>query len=323
MTKIRYQFNPKTLNYEKVRPAFKDYLSLGLKYFFIALFISTGSILVYNSIFENPKVVAQERELKMLKQEMALLNADIDTLSHFAQDLRFKDDEIYRNIFGADQYPSHLRNPGIGGVDRFQYLRNYDYSDDLIETKKRVARLQRQLVAQSKSLEEVFSLAAQKTDMLSSIPAIQPVHNKDLKRMASGYGWRIHPILKIKKKHTGMDFSAPIGTEIYATGDGEVILVDKPRIGYGWHVIIKHGFGYQTLYGHMSEILVRQGQKVNRGEVIGLVGNTGTSVGPHLHYEVIKNGDKVNPAHYYFNDLSPDQYEELLEKSQQANQSFD
>jgi murein DD-endopeptidase MepM/ murein hydrolase activator NlpD len=237
--------------------------------------------------------------------------------------LQQRDDDIYRNIFGAEPYPEHLRRGGIGGADRYKNLRGYEHSNQLAETKKRIASLQRQIVAQSKSLDEVYHLARKKTAMLSSIPAIQPVNNDDLTRVASGYGYRIHPIYKIRKLHTGMEFAAPTGTEIYATGDGKIMRIEKKRSGYGYNIMIQHGYGYQTLYAHMSKILVKVGQEVTRGEVIGKVGNTGTSVGPHCHYEVIKDGSKVNPANYFFNDLTPQQYEELLEKAQMSNQSFD
>lgn len=168
-----------------------------------------------------------------------------------------------------------------------------------------------------------MELADKQTEMLQSIPAIQPVRNTELRRMASGYGYRIHPIYKVRKMHYGMDFAAPTGTEIFATGDGVVTLAKQTYNGYGIHVIIRHGFGYETLYAHMSKVLVKQGQRVKRGEVIGLIGSTGTSVAPHLHYEVHKNGEKVNPAQYYFNDLTPEQYEAMLIQSENSNQSFD
>ncbi|MCB0761509.1 MAG: M23 family metallopeptidase, partial [Flavobacteriales bacterium] len=323
MARYKYKYNPQTLNYEKVSKGAKDYLLAAGVYVFIIAAISAISIFVFNTFVENPKERALRKELEFAQNQISELNAELDTLEIIAVNLQKKDDEIYRSIFGADPYPEHLRRRGIGGSDRFKNLTGYQSSEQVIETKKRISRLQRSLVAQSKSMEEIFELAASNNEMLQSIPAIQPINNKDLTRVASGYGYRIHPIYKIRKLHTGMDFSANVGTEIYATGDGEVVEVEKKNRGYGYHIVIQHGYGYQTLYGHMSEILVRKGQKVKRGEVIGLVGNTGTSVAPHLHYEVIKEGEKVNPANYYFNDLTPEQYEELLEKSKVANQSFD
>jgi len=202
-------------------------------------------------------------------------------------------------------------------------MRGYESSEGIIETQKRISRLQRLLVAQSKSYEEVFNLAKTQDEMLQSIPAIQPVSNKDLRRLASGFGMRMHPIYKIAKMHAGLDFTADPGTEIYATGDGVIEAVDSKLSGYGHHVVIQHGFGYETLYAHMSRVAVRTGEKVKRGQVIGYVGNTGTSTGPHLHYEVIKNGEKVDPAFYFYSDITPEQYEDMLQRAANANQSFD
>jgi murein DD-endopeptidase MepM/ murein hydrolase activator NlpD len=280
-------------------------------------------VVLYASFFKDPETVRLEREIRFLKGQIASLNNDIDTLEAFAMDLREKDDNVYRSIFGSDPYPEHLRKGGIGGSDRYRSLKGFESSEGIIETKKRIGRLQRMLVAQSKSYEEVFDLARDKDEMLQSIPAIQPVSNKDLKRIASGFGMRIHPIYKIAKMHTGLDFTADIGAEVYATGDGVVQSIDDKLSGYGHHVMLKHGFGFETLYAHLSRVLVRPGEKVKRGQVIGYVGHSGTSTGPHLHYEVIKNGEKVNPVFYFYNDITPEQYEDLLERAANANQSLD
>lgn len=211
----------------------------------------------------------------------------------------------------------------MGGVNRYSDLEGYQYSNVVIEANKKLDQLAKRMYVQTKSFDEVVELAQNKEKMLASIPAIQPVPNKNLKRMASGYGYRTHPIYKVRKMHWGMDFSAPTGTEIFATGDGTVAQVILSRGGYGKHVVIDHGFGYETLYAHMTKINVKRGQKVKRGDVIGLVGNTGTSSAPHLHYEVIKDGKKINPAHFYFNDLTPEEYDQMIEMSSHANQSFD
>ena len=196
-------------------------------------------------------------------------------------------------------------------------------SDLIIESAKKLDQITKQLYIQSKSYDDVIEMAMAKEKMIASIPAIQPVANKDLKRMASGYGMRMHPIYKRIKMHTGMDFSAQKGTEIYATGAGKVVHAEHSRRGYGNHVIIDHGYGYKTLYAHMSSLNVRRGQEITRGETIGYVGNTGTSVAPHLHYEVMKDGEKVNPVNFYFNDLTPEEYEKMIEFSSQQTQSFD
>lgn len=323
MARVKYKYNPESLNYDTVKPGFRCY-AWRVVLLFIAISVVSGvTISFHNAFFENSKVSELRRELQFKDHQLKVIKDELDTLEMLAVDLQQKDDDIYRSIFGSAPYPTHLRQSGIGGADRYRDMKGFESSESLVETKKRISKLERAMVAQSKSLEEVFDLAKSRTEMLSSIPAIQPVNNKDLTRMASGFGYRIHPIYKIRKLHTGMDFTAPVGTEIYSTGDGEVVRVERKRTGYGHNVIIRHGYGYETLYAHMSQIDVRVGQKVMRGEVIGQVGNTGTSVGAHLHYEVHKEGRKVNPANYFFNDLLPEQYEELLEKAQVANQSLD
>jgi murein DD-endopeptidase MepM/ murein hydrolase activator NlpD len=323
MPRLKYRYNSESLTYEKIRPKVKDYVIKYSVYGAFGIIVSFVSIAIFNAFFENPKVKSLQQELQFSEQQLSDVKAKLDTLEVLAMDLQDKDDDIYRNIFGANPYPAHLRSSGVGGSDRYRDLRGYHSSDQIIETRQRISKLERQLTAQSKSLEELYELAKRKNEMLSSIPAIQPVNNKDLTRIASGFGYRIHPIYKIRKLHTGMDFTASEGTEIYATGDGIVSRIESKRTGYGNNVMIQHGYGYQTLYAHMSKVLVKEGQMVKRGEVIGLVGNTGTSVGSHLHYEVIKDGSKINPANFFFNDLTPEQYEALLEQAQTSNQSFD
>lgn len=323
MAKVKYRYNPETLTYEKVRLGFRDYLRVAGRYAIFTLVVAFVSIAIFTYYYESPKEVALRRELSYLKNQLSMMRSDLDTLSRVTQTLQKQDDEVYRSVFGVAKYPDHLRKPGIGGVDRYKDLKGYESSEEIIETKQRISSLQRQLVAQSRSMEELFELAKNKSEMLQSIPAIQPINNKDLTQIASGYGNRIHPIYKVPKMHWGMDFTTPKGTEIYATGNGKIITVEKLNNGFGYHVIIEHGYGYQTLYAHMSKISVRVGEKVKRGQVIGLVGNTGTSVGPHLHYEVHKDGERVNPAFYFFNDISPEQYDYLLERASISNQSFD
>ncbi len=323
MAKIKYRFNPNSLNFERISYTVRDYAINLLRYTFAGLVFAVIAVVLFLSFFRNPRLRTAERELRFREQQLRQLNSELDTLYAVVDDLRRKDDEVYRTIFGAKPYPEHLRNQGIGGSRRYAQLKGYASSDAIIETKKRIARLQRSLVAQSKSLEEVFELAKKQDDMLQSIPAIQPVNNKDLTRIASGFGMRMHPIYKVMKMHAGLDFTASVGTEIYATGDGVVASADTKLSGYGLHVVLRHGYGYETLYAHMSRIAVRPGEKVKRGQLIGYVGNTGTSSGPHLHYEVLVNGQKVDPAYYFFNDISIAQYEDLLQRAANATQSFD
>jgi murein DD-endopeptidase MepM/ murein hydrolase activator NlpD len=323
MARLKYKFNPSTLNFEKISYGIRDYTVSALKYLFAGLVIGAIGVVLYASFFKDPETARLSREVRYLRNQIDDLNNQIDTLETFASDLQEKDDNVYRSIFGAEPYPEHLRRGGIGGTDRYRNLKGYESSEGIIETQKRINRLQRFLVAQSKSFEEIFALAKTQDQMLQSIPAIQPVANKDLRRLASGFGMRIHPIYKIAKMHTGLDFTADIGTEIYATGDGVIEAIDSKLSGYGHHVVINHGFGFQTLYAHMSRVAVRPGEKVKRGQVIGYVGNTGTSTGPHLHYEVVKNGQKVDPAFYFYSDITPEQYEDMLQRVANANQSFD
>jgi len=278
----------------------------------------------FNLVYDSPKekqLIAEKVE-PLLQYE--LLNNKLDQTSVILADLENRDDNIYRTIFEAEPIPDNLRKAGIGGVNRYKNLEKFKGDADIvISTTKKLDRLSKQLYIQSKSFDEIYELAKQKEELLASIPAIQPVSNKNLTRMASGYGMRIDPHYKTPAFHEGMDFTAPTGTPIYATGNGTVTRSDNGSRGYGNHVRIDHGFGYLTLYGHMSEIAVKQGQNVIRGEIIGYVGNTGKSSGPHLHYEVHKNDRPINPINFYFSDLSPEEYDLMIQLSSQENQSFD
>jgi murein DD-endopeptidase MepM/ murein hydrolase activator NlpD len=273
--------------------------------------------------FPSPNEKRLRRQLEDSSFQLELLNKRSEKVERVLKDIQERDNTIYRVIFEADPIPQSVREAGYGGADKYAELSNYYNSDLLVETTKKIDKLSKQLYIQSKSFDEVFNLAKNKSEMLACIPAIQPVSNKDLKRLASGFGWRVHPVYKTEMFHSGIDFTAPTGTEIYATGNGVVERVEINGHGYGNNVIINHGFGYETLYGHMSRIKVHQGQKISRGELIGYVGSTGTSSGPHLHYEVIKNGEKVNPVNFFFNDLSPEEYRLTLDIATTKNQSFD
>jgi murein DD-endopeptidase MepM/ murein hydrolase activator NlpD len=280
-------------------------------------------VLLFTTFFDSPKEKQLQREIANLEMQYKILNGRMIDASAVLAELREKDDDIYRVIFEAEPIPSTVRKAGYGGVNRYQNLEGYVNSEVIVETNEKLDKLTRQLVVQSRSFDEVITLAKSKEEMLSAIPAIQPVANEKLKRVASGFNWRIHPIYKIRHFHTGIDFTATRGTEIYATGDGVVKQVEIKRNGYGKNIKIDHGYGYVTLYAHMSKFNVRKGQKVKRGEVIGYVGTTGTSTAPHLHYEVIKHGQKINPVNFFFNDLSPEEYERVVELSSRSNQSFD
>ncbi len=255
-----------------------------------------------------------------------LMSKDLDKVEKVLTDLEQRDDNIYRVIFEAEPIPSSVREAGFGGVNKYSHLESMNNADLIIGTAKKLDVLSKKAYIQSKSYDDVMKLALNKEKMLASIPSIMPVSNTDLKRTSSGWGYRIHPIYKVRKMHWGQDFTAPVGTPIYATGDGKVTEITgskRSRVGLGMHVKIDHGFGYETVYGHMSEFHVKRGQNVKRGDIIGYVGNTGGSTAPHLHYEVHKDGKKVNPAYYLFQDLNPQEYDQMIAISTNIGQSLD
>ncbi len=323
MSKAKYRYNPKTLSYEKAELGLKDRLLKFLSFMGTGLVFAVVFIALFYVFFDSPKEKRLKRENAQLALQYEILNARLEEQSDVLDNLQDRDDNVYRVIFEADPIPDNIRKAGFGGSNRYENLEGFDNSDIVVNTTKRMDQMAKQMYIQSKSLDEVYKMAQQKEKMLASIPAIMPVAKKDLSRVASGFGMRLHPILKIRKMHTGMDFTAPTGTPIYATGDGVVEDAESTRGGYGKHVVVDHGYGYQTLYGHMSKIDVRTGQKIKRGDILGYVGSTGRSTAPHLHYEVIKDGNKINPINFYSNDLSPEEYELMIEVSSQTNQSFD
>ena len=284
-----------------------------------------GLIMVFAAFnfFDSPKEKMLKRELDKLKLQYELMDKSLNQISAVLENIKDRDDNIYRVIFEAEPIPNSIRKAGIGGVNRYKDLEGYDNTEILISTVKKIDQISKQLYIQSKSFDEVIEMAQRKSDMMASIPAIQPVKNNELKRIASGYGRRIDPYYKKLKFHYGVDFSAPKGTPIYATGDGVVAKTKRSKRGFGNHVVIDHGYGYESLYAHMTKYTVRNGQKVRRGDIIGYVGSSGKSTAPHLHYEVHKDGKKINPAYYFHNDLSPEEFDRMLELSSQENQSFD
>ena len=323
MSKIKYYYDTKTLSYKPIESTGIDKFKKFIVYLTSSAILAFFTLLIFFQYFDSPKEKRLKGEINHLLSQYEIINNDLEKIELVLDDIQKRDDNIYRTIFEADPIPTSIRKQGFGGVNRYKKLSGYSNSDLIINTSKKIDQLTKQLYLQSKSFDEIIELAKNKSKMLASIPAIQPVANKDLKRMTSGYGYRIHPIYKTRKMHYGMDYSAKVGTEIYATGDGIVSKVKRSKRGYGNYVKINHGFGYETLYAHMSKYIVKKGQKVKRGEVIGYVGNTGISTAPHLHYEVRKDNKKVNPVNFYFNDLTPDEYEKMLELASQPNQSFD
>jgi murein DD-endopeptidase MepM/ murein hydrolase activator NlpD len=322
MAKNRYHFNFSSLEIEKVKVTLKEKLLKLLSVLAAGLVFSAVVILIAYNFFNSPKEKMLKRENEQLTLQIEMFNKRLDKVTTVLSDLQNRDDNIYRVIFESDPIPTSIRKAGFGGADKYSKLEGYKSSDLLINTTKRLDIIARQLYIQSKSFDYIFDKAKKKNEMLLCIPAIQPISNKDLTHIASGFGYRIHPIYKTLKMHTGIDFAAPKGTLIYATGDGIVDGETGPKSGYGLAIVIDHGFGYQTLYGHCNSIIVKPGDRVKRGQIIGYVGSSGLSVGPHVHYEVIKNGVKIDPINFFYNDLTPAEYEKVLDIASRVNQSL-
>lgn len=324
MAKIKYYYDTETCKYERVKTTTGDIVLNFLGIIFLTLAMAAGLLLVYVNYFESPKELMLKNEVKELEYYYDNLQIEVDRLQQILADMEFRDDHIYRAVLGAEPIEKSVRDAGIGGRDRYEAIRekNVLHGEIIIELTESVDRLKRKMYIETKSQDEVVELAAKKEMLLAAIPAIQPVSNKELIRLASGFGVRIHPVYRVRKMHTGIDFSANIGTPIYATADGAVEEVQINFSGYGKMVEIDHGFGYRTRYAHMHGFAVRKGQKVRRGDLIGYVGNTGLSTAPHLHYEVLINGKQVNPIHYFFNDLSPAEYEKIIELASIENMSL-
>jgi murein DD-endopeptidase MepM/ murein hydrolase activator NlpD len=323
MPKSRYRFNPESLSYDKIRLGFRAVLLRSLAYFVGSLLVALVYYLIFAVFFDSPKEKALLREIDQLTLQYDLIHREMSNIEKVIGQLEETDDNLYRTIFEAEPIPATLREGGVGGVNRFKELEGFDNATIVVETAKRLDKIRKQVYVQSKSFEELIDLARRKEEMLSSVPAILPISNKDLTRTASGFGLRVHPFYKIIKFHAGMDFTAPTGTDVYATGNGTVVFVYSSKRGLGNHIIINHGFGLTSIYAHLDGFNVRQGQKVERGDVIGFVGSTGMSVAPHLHYEVKLNGVNVDPVNYYFNDLTPEEYERMIEIASKTGQSFD
>ena len=321
MGKEKYLFNTKSLTVEKVQVTIWDKVKAMLRVMLAGMVFAVIVLSIGYTFFDSPKEKALRREIDQYKFQYQLINDRMDILASVLDDMRVRDDHIYRVIFEAEPIPKTIREAAFGGTDRYAQFQGFQSGALISATMQRLDQLTRQLYVQSKSYDEVFEMAKNKADMLASIPAIIPVAN-GVERLVSGFGFRIHPIYKTRRMHTGVDFLAPTGTPIYATGNGKVVEAQRNNYGYGRMVVIDHGYGYQTLYAHLSQIRVRDGQEIKRGEIIGLVGNTGTSTAPHLHYEVIRNGRKVNPVDYFFNDLSPEEFEYIIEVASRENQSL-
>ncbi len=325
MKKVKYYYDPETLAYRKIKRRKRTkFAYAGLFLLASALFGFLAFIVLLNTpFFETPRDRLMNREVQNLKLRYEILNRKMDQIDEAMASLEDRDNNLYRAYFNSAPIPEEQRKAGFGGVNRYRDLEGYDNSELVINTTKRVDVLSKRLVIQSRSLDEIAKLARDKSNLLAAIPAIQPVRNENLKSLASGFGYRSDPFTKIRKFHEGMDFSARSGTPIFATGDGVVVRADNSRSGFGNHIVLRHGYGYETLYAHLSKYNVKPGKRVKRGDIIGFVGSTGRSEAPHLHYEVHKNGKPVNPLNFYYGNISAAEYVAISKIANQENQSLD
>lgn len=312
MRNVYYKYNDKTKTYDRVYPNMRSRLLTYLRNILFWVLIGVGGYFIALLILGTPEDAEDLREENArLQTQYEVLSQRLDKAMEVMEDIRQRDDNLYRVMFMADPVSEDVRNATYTGTNRYEELENLDNAELVMATTQKMDMLARKLYIQSKSFDEIVDFYKNHEDMLRHLPAIQPVSNKDLKRTASGFGYRIHPIYQTRIFHDGMDFSCDIGTPVYATADGVVKNARWER-GYGYIVTIDHGYGYETRYAHLKSFNVKRGQKVVRGETIALSGNTGRSSGPHVHYEVLQRGRPVNPANYYFMDFDADQYDEMI-----------
>lgn len=320
--KTYYLYNPNTLSYERVYPSNKDRFFTVLRHLSTGIAFGIATFFVMMYIIDSPMESQLRKENRLLQTQYEVLSLRLNNVLEVLDDIQQRDENLYRAIFQAESIPESVRKSGFGGSNRYDHLMELSNSELVVSTTQKMDILRKQLYIQSNSLDELIKLGKNQEERSKCIPAIQPISNKDLRRTASGYGVRIDPIYRTPRFHSGMDFSAKVGTDIYATGNGTVTFAGWKQ-GYGNCLMIDHGYGYQTVYGHMSKYRARIGQKVTRGEVIGEVGNTGKSTGPHLHYEVIVRGRHDNPSKYYYMDLTPEEYDRMIQIAENHGQVMD
>jgi murein DD-endopeptidase MepM/ murein hydrolase activator NlpD len=323
MAKVKYYYDSDTLSYKKIENRKRDRFRRLLLFLLASALFGFIIMAILLQYIESPKEKVMRRELENLTLNYELLNKRMKQSQEILADLQVRDNNIYRVYFEANPIPDEQRKAGFGGVNRYKSLEGFEYSNLIADATKRMDILYKQIYIQSKSLDEISVYAKDKEKLLAAMPAIQPISNEDLTRMASGYGWRLDPFTKERKFHKGMDFTAPETTPVFATGNGVVQRADNLASGFGNHVRLDHGFEYMTIYAHLSKITARVGQRVKRGDIIGLVGSTGRSQAPHLHYEVWYKDEAINPINFYYGDLSPEEFQEMLIKSTQVGQTFD
>ena len=312
--KNKYRFNPESLSYDKVKTSVRKTIVKAFTFVTASLAITIIYYLFFSQFFSTPKEIMKRREIDKMTENYKILARDLAQIEDVLADIQHRDSNIYRLIFESEPVPQTILRAGFGGVNRYESVQGYFNSELMIETSRRSEILLKQLRMQSKMMNEMYEKAKEKADQLKSRPAIQPIENKDLTYTAAGFGYRMHPIYRTKRFHEGMDFAAPVGTPVRATGDGMVIET-QPKSAQGLKIVIDHDYGYKTVYSHLESFSVKKGQKVTRGQIIGKVGSTGMSTAPHLHYEVHKNGKPVDPINYYFNDLSPAEYARIRDLS--------
>ena len=318
----KYHYDPNTLDYKEIKTSSKERFFKGGVFLLSSFSIALLIYFVTFDYFESPKEKILRRELDNMKYKYEEIFYRVSQSTKVLESIKNRDNNIYRIYFGVDPIPNDIRKGGFGGVDIYKSLQGYDNSDLITEVSQKLDILDKQLFIQTKSLDEIVEIAKEKDELMICLPAIQPIQNSDLKRLASGYGIRFHHILKARMMHYGMDFSAKIGTPIYATGNGVIKKVSS-KGAFGKHVVIDHGFGYETLYAHMSKFNTKKGKKIKRGEIIGYVGNTGRSAGPHVHYEVRKNGRRLDPVNFYSVDLGPEEFQKIKELASKETYSYD
>ena len=325
MRKAKYIYDPMTLAYHKVERTWRHRLRDTSLFFLASALLGIVFYLILENVLDSPKEKALKRELNEVLLTYEQLSDRVEELSLVMGDMERRDDEVYRVVFESEPISTEVRLASIGGAaERYEAIRGLSNAALLERTARKVDELTKRIAVQSESLDELAKIAGNKESLINALPAIRPVKMRQGVRFSSGFGYRIHPIFKVRKLHAGVDFTAKKGTPVYATADGKIISNDVyGGRGFGKHLTISHGFGYHTLYAHMDRVVKRQGQKVKRGDLIGYVGNTGRSTAPHLHYEVIRNGRRVNPINYFFNDLTPAEYDALVRAAAASNQSFD
>lgn len=326
MPKQKFVYNLQTLRFEKVEASLKAKLLKGFAYFSAASVYAAVVVFIAYQYFDSPKERMLRREISQMSEDYNILNKQVDMLGAAINNMHARDNGIYRVMLEQKPIDDGIWNAGVGGSDKYEAYKNLSEGDLLKKTNEKISKLRNQIKVQAESHGQIIEEFAKKEDRIVSIPSIKPVREDKLNKsmqLLSGFGYRLHPILKTWKLHTGIDFGAPSGTSIYSTGKGTVVRVEFKNSGYGHSVVISHGYGYETLYGHMSEILVKPGQQVVKGQIIGRVGSTGTSTGPHCHYEVIKDGEKINPMHYCLDGLTPGEFQDFVERANQGGTSFD